>query len=94
MLKKNEAQQGAHAKSPNLTGARSDDKTTNGAGVSAAMVQKYLKGIVFPVNKRDLIKQAKRNNAPDDVTTLLDRLEDQDYENVTEISKEIGKFAA
>lgn len=61
---------------------------------SLAMVQKYLTRVDFPVNKEGLIRQAKQNNAPDEVTTLLNQLEDQDYENATEVSEEIGMLAA
>lgn len=69
-------------------------KESNAKKVSPATLEKYLKGIKFPINKKGLINQAKQNNAPQEITDVLNQLENYDYKNVTDISKEMSKIAA
>ena len=61
--------------------------------VSPATLEKYIKGIKFPANKKDLI-QANQNKAPQEITNFLNKLGDHDYKNVTDITKEVSKIAA
>lgn len=62
--------------------------------VSPVTLEKYLKGIHFPVDKKVLITQAKQNKAPQEITEFLNQLGEHDYKNVTDISKEMSKNAA
>lgn len=62
--------------------------------VSPVTLEKYIKGIKFPANKKDLINQANQNKAPQEITNFLNKLGDHDYKNVTDVSKEVSKTAA
>ena len=55
-------------------------------------VEEYLKGIHYPANKEDLMQQAKKNDAPGDVVTTLDRLPNKDYTSPIDVNHELGKF--
>lgn len=72
----------------------SGESNGNMKNVSPATVEKYLKGVHFPANKKDLIKQANQNSAPREVSELIEQFDDGDYKNVTEISQEIKKLIA
>jgi len=56
--------------------------------VSPILVEKYLSGISFPVNKETLIQVAKNNNAPDTVMQLLNKIADEEYSSVIEVARE------
>jgi len=60
--------------------------------VSPAQIEKFLKGIDFPVSKQSLINHAKQNKAPDDVMQLLQRMPDKEYGSAADIAREIGKL--
>jgi hypothetical protein len=51
-------------------------------------VQKALKGIDYPVHKKDLIKHAKKRDASDKVIEVLEELPDKEYTNAADVSKE------
>jgi hypothetical protein len=59
--------------------------------VSPAIVEKYLAGIHFPAEKK-LIGTAEKNDAPDDVSNLIDKLPEKIYTSPIDITKEIGKI--
>lgn len=63
----------------------------NSEKASPAAIDRYIKGLHFPASKRDLLSQAKKNSAPDDVMKVLGKFSEHDYNNVTEIAKEIGQ---
>jgi hypothetical protein len=54
---------------------------------SPAAVERYIKGIDFPANKKKLMQQAKDNDAPDDVIKTIQRLPEQQYNSPIDISK-------
>jgi hypothetical protein len=51
-------------------------------------VQKALKGMDYPAKKEKLIKQAKNNDASQEVMKVLENLPDKEYENAVDVSKE------
>lgn len=55
---------------------------------SPVEVQKSLKGIDYPVHKKDLIKQAKKHGASDKVLADLESISDKEYANATDVSLE------
>lgn len=57
---------------------------------SPAAVERYLKGIHYPAQKSDLVKQAEQNSAPSDVMSVLNRFEDKQYGSTIDVAKEIG----
>jgi uncharacterized protein DUF2795 len=60
--------------------------------VNPIQIQKYLKGINYPASKRDLLQNAEREGADEDVRTTLEQLPDQDYESPAEVSKALGNI--
>ncbi|HWQ49508.1 MAG TPA: DUF2795 domain-containing protein [Methanosarcina sp.] len=51
-------------------------------------VQKALKDIDYPVNKKQLIEHAKKHNANDKVIEVLEDLPEKEYTNAAAVSKE------
>ncbi len=68
------------------------DKSGKGGHVSPAIVEKYLAGMHYPAEKRDLSNNAKNNDAPADVMDLIGKLPDKTYNSPIDITKEIGKI--
>jgi hypothetical protein len=60
--------------------------------VNPIQVQKYLKGLKYPVAKQDLIKTAKKEGADENIMSALQRLPDQSYEAPTAVTKALGKL--
>jgi len=51
-------------------------------------VQKSLKDIDYPVNKKQLIEHAKKHDASREVIEVLEDLPDKEYTNATDVSRE------
>ena len=51
-------------------------------------VQKALKGMDYPANKKDLIKRAKNNDASKEVMQVLENLPEKEYSNAVDVSRE------
>lgn len=59
---------------------------------SSAAVERYLRGVGFPATKDELIEQARENNAPGDVISVLDKLDEKEYRDAVDITKEFGRI--
>lgn len=55
-------------------------------------IQKYLKGMNYPASQQDVVQHAQDNGADDDTIAVLEKLPDQQYETVADVSKEIGNI--
>ncbi len=53
-------------------------------------VQKALKDINYPVNKKQLIEHAKKHKADSKVLEVLKDLPDKEYTNAADVSKAFG----
>jgi hypothetical protein len=60
--------------------------------VSATMLQVFLKGVDYPVNKDGLLQAAMQNQAPESVIETLQRLPDRTYERANIVEEEFGKY--
>ncbi|MCC7556551.1 MAG: DUF2795 domain-containing protein [Methanoculleus marisnigri] len=60
--------------------------------LSAADLQVYLKGMDYPAGKQDIVAQARKNNAPEDVITAIEGFSDRTYRSAADVSSEFGKF--
>lgn len=60
--------------------------------VSPAIVEKYLAGIHFPAEKKNLIDKAADKKAPENVMDMLKKLPSKTYKSPIDITKEIGKI--
>lgn len=62
------------------------------AHVNPIQLQKYLKGINYPVNRQQLLETARRNGADEDVCSTLSRLPDEQYGAPVDVSQAVGKL--
>ena len=62
------------------------------AKVNPIQVEKSLKGLDYPVNKKDLIKYAQQHGADQNMLAALSRLPDQTYNRPVDVSKAIGEI--
>lgn len=56
-------------------------------------VQRFLEGVNYPTRKGQLVQQARREGASDDVRSTLERLPDKQFQDPTDVSKAIGKLS-
>jgi len=59
------------------------------ADVSPIEIQKALGGVDYPAEKEDLIKNAEKKYASDDVLSALKGLPDKKYESPADVNKEV-----
>lgn len=59
--------------------------------VSPAEVQEHLSGVDYPAGRDALVKEAKNQNAGEDVVGMLNQLPDRKYDSPVDVTKEIGK---
>lgn len=60
--------------------------------VSPAIVEKYLAGVHYPTQKKNLVNNAQNKDAPGDVMNMINKLPDKTYNSPIDITKEIGKI--
>ena len=60
--------------------------------VNPIQIQKFLKGVNYPASKGDLLENAEREGADEDVRTTLEKLPDQEYETPADVSKALGNI--
>ncbi len=56
-------------------------------------VQRFLEGVSYPIRTRDLVEEAKRQGASEEVRSTLERLPDERYNGPTEVSEAIGELS-
>lgn len=62
------------------------------AKVNPVEIQKFLKGLNYPVSKDDLIKKAESQGADQNVRDTLNQLPDQQFQTPADVSEAIGKI--
>ncbi|GBD17279.1 hypothetical protein HRbin26_02198 [bacterium HR26] len=55
-------------------------------------VQKFLRGIDYPTDKRTLVETARREGADVNVLRALDRLPETTYNSPNDVSEQMGKL--
>ncbi|AFM25075.1 DUF2795 domain-containing protein [Desulfomonile tiedjei] len=55
-------------------------------------IQKYLKGMNYPAQKKDLVQHAKGQNAPEDIMAVLKNLPDSEYKRPTDVAKGVSQI--
>jgi hypothetical protein len=60
-------------------------------GESPANVQKFLKGVDYPANKKELVDQAKKNAAPQEVLDVIQRFPNQEFSGPQDVMKAYGE---
>ena len=54
-------------------------------------IEKSLKGISVPANKQDLVQQAKKNNASQNVVHAIEKLPEDKFKSPTDVAKAWGE---
>lgn len=70
---------------------QSANPQNTGSNVTPPGVEKYLKGISFPADKNDLLRQIRANNAPKEVVDAVEQLEEKTYHSPIDISQQMGE---
>lgn len=60
-------------------------------GQSPANISFHLKGIDFPAHKEDLIEQAKNNDAETEVLDMIEKMPDDEFQNMADVMKAYGE---
>jgi len=83
----------AMAGSEGKSGQRSSGgaSVSRSTAVSAAEVQKYLRGMDYPAGIREVVNQAQKNGAPGDVIDILERIRDREFKSAADVSKALGE---
>jgi len=69
------------------------EDTAYAKGGSATDITYSLKGMSFPAEKQALIQHAKQHSANNEVIVRLDKIEDRVYDNLADVTKQVGKAA-
>lgn len=62
------------------------------ATINPIEVQKYLKGMSYPITRKGLGTTTKSEKAPSEVVDALENIDEDDYANVTDVTKALGKL--
>ncbi len=73
-------------------GQKGGEASLHSEKVSAAQIQVYLKGIHYPADKNKILETARKNSAPQNVMSFLNRLPSKDYNRANEVEIEFGKM--
>lgn len=63
---------------------------TRGTGHSPANITKNLKGVDFPADKQDLLKQAQLHHAEKVVIDEIQKMDDRQYSSMADVMKSYG----
>jgi hypothetical protein len=62
-------------------------------GGSAEDIAYSLRGMEFPADKPAMIEHARQHSANRVVTDRLEKIEDRVYDNIVDVTKQVGKAA-
>ena len=62
-------------------------------GPSPVEIAHALKGIDLPADRQQLVRHARGNRAGQEITSLLERLPEQQYRTMAEVEKAVGELA-
>ena len=57
------------------------------AHANPIQIQKYLKGVDYPANKRALLKAARDQGADDSIVASLEQLPDEEFQTPADVSE-------
>ena len=72
---------------------RSGRESDSSAKANPIEVQSFLAGVSYPTRKGDLVREAKRQGASQEVRATLERLPEQRFAEATDVSEAIGKLS-
>ncbi len=56
-------------------------------------VQRFLEGVNYPTRKGDLVREAERQGAHEDVRSTLARIRDEKFDSPADVSEAIGRLS-
>jgi hypothetical protein len=59
---------------------------------NTAVIAQSLHGIDFPANKQQMIEQARKNGADQDVFDVLQKMPDAEYTSMADVFKGVGEI--
>ena len=62
------------------------------AGINSIQLEEFLQGVDYPARKADLIIQARKNGADDNVRSTLEQLPDQQFQTPADVSQAVGEL--
>ena len=62
-----------------------------GAFLAHSQVANFIKDLDFPASKQDIINAAEDNNAPEQVIKALEKIPDQVYNSIGDVTAKLGK---
>ncbi len=62
------------------------------SSIGAAEIQRYLRDIEYPADKSQLLKQARQEQAPQDVLELIEEFPDQQYNSAVHVSQMLDRL--
>ncbi len=72
---------------------RETSSRRQGSGTATPVeVQAFLEGVNYPVRKGDLVRQAERQGARQEVRATLAKLPDNRFDSPTQVSESIGSM--
>lgn len=63
----------------------------SGKRVSPVQMQKHLKGTSYPASKEDLVRQAERNRAPEDIVSAIRILPGDSFNGPRDVMRALGR---
>ena len=76
--------------SPSSQGGQSSVQPGHG-NISAAEIERYIRGVDFPADKENLVQQARENNAPNEVVDLMNDFPERKYESAADVARGISE---
>ena len=73
------------------TSSSRSTSSSRGRKANPVEVQTFLDGVSYPTRKGDLVREAERKGASQNVRSTLERLPDQRFSDPTEVSEAVGK---
>jgi hypothetical protein len=61
-------------------------------GQSPANLQKYLRDVGYPATKQDLLAQARRNEAPQEIIDTIQRIPEDEFGGPQDVMKGYGQI--
>jgi hypothetical protein len=65
--------------------------TRGTGGRSPINITRHLRGIDFPARKQDLLEQARADDADDSIIRQLERMPDQEYQDMADVMAAYGQ---
>ncbi len=60
--------------------------------INPIQLEKFLKGVNYPISKDDLVKYAKQHGADENASAMLEKLPERTYDGPTGVSKAVGEI--